>query len=204
MSGATANALWPTIIGAEPFLTFDIRVVPPSKKNSQKIVVFGGHAALVASETYRRATKLAVPQIVEQFEKQADPMTVAYTGLVRMQCIFHVLYKSTDKNSPDLPNLLHAPADWLQPEQRDDEGKVRSLGASVIENDRQIRSVDGSRVVYECDGCPDKKSGCNWRFETRLKKNGEPRVRRSGKLMRDKVQVCQRARIEIALFGIEE
>ena len=180
--------------------TFDIQVVPPSKKNSQKIVAFGGHAALVASDTYKQATERAVPQLVEQFERQTDPMMCAYIAPIRMQCIFHVLYKSTDKNSPDLPNLLHAPADWLQPEKRNEEGRVTSMGANVILNDRQIVSVDGSRVVYECDGCPDKKSGCNFRFEQRLKKDGSVRLRRSGKVMRDKIQVCGKGRIEISLY----
>ena len=180
---------------------FVVNVVPPSKKNSERIVMIGRRPSLRASKQYELATAAAVPQLVEQWHccygvfSRAGP----FSGLVHMKCIFHVLHRSDSKNAPDLHNLYHAPADWLEPPKWNKaETAITTPGAGVIANDRLIRSHDGSRIVFECDGCPDRRSGCNYRFVTRLKKDGSPWMRK-GKPVRDKYQVCPRGRIEIEL-----
>jgi len=194
---------------------FDIQVVPPSKKNSERIVMIGRRPSLRASAQYELATAAAVPQLVEQWQamphacpyqiigrRNGPPMDGAPLPMnspLHMKCTFHVLCRSDSKNAPDLMNLLHAPADWLEPPKWNKaETAITTPGAGVIANDRLIRSVDGSRIVFECDGCPDRRSGCNYRFETRLKTDGSPWMRK-GKAVRDKYQVCERGRIEIVL-----
>ena len=181
-------------------------VTPPSKKNSERIVMIGGRPSVRASTQYEAATKAAIPQITDQWQAaflagKISPERIDFP--VRMAVVFHVLYRPDSRNAPDLMNLLHAPADWLQPPKRNKRGEITTPGAGVIEDDRLIRSVDGSRTVYECDGCPDRKSGCNYQLVQRRKRNGVPRVRRNGKAMLDRVQVCERGGMEIELYTWE-
>ena len=182
---------------------FDIHVVPPSKKTSERIVSIGGRPSKRASAQYERATAAAMPQIIEQWAPGNLAEATPINWPIHMKCTFHVLYRSNSGNAPDLANLYHAPQDWLQPPKRDKAGKIATPGAGVIANDRLIRSHDGSRIVFECDGCADRKSGCNYKFVTRLKKDGTPWMRK-GKVVRDKIQVCQRGRIEIELHDFRE
>jgi len=174
--------------------------VPPSKKNSQKITMIDGNPSLRASKQYEDAGIT----VVDQLQRLWASNTPAIREPVRMCCVFHVLYRSTDRNRPDLMNLLHAPADWMQPAKVGKDGTARSVGAGIIEDDRQVVSVDGSRIVFECDGCPDKRKGCNYVYRVRLKKNGEPWRNRKGKPIRDKIQVCNRAKIEIEIAVLDK
>jgi Holliday junction resolvase RusA-like endonuclease len=169
-----------------PIAHFTLPVRAPSKKNSQRIVMVGGHASLQPSKLYMAASEVAM-KAIDYYRQLKGLETV--TGPLQMKCTFRVAHKSGSKSSPDLTNLLHAPADWLQE-------------AGIIENDRHIVSVDGSRVVYLCDGCKSRKSGCNYRFETRLKKNGEPWIRK-GKPVRDKVLVCTKPEVVVELYKLE-
>lgn len=181
---------------------FVVRVVPPSKKNSEQIVRLGKRYAVQPSAQYKAATKIAVPQLVEQWENLVGPNGDHVDFAIGVCCTLYVLCRSDSGNAPDLLNLLHAPADWMQaPKRSAKTGEVVTPGADIIADDRLIRSWDGSRIVFMCDGCPDRKSGCNYRFQTRLKKDGTPWMRK-GKPVRDKVQVCQRGWIEIELFEL--
>jgi hypothetical protein len=167
-----------------PIAEFVLPVRAPSKKNSQVIVMIDKHPSLQPSKLYKMATNEALA--VMRCRRSLVGMETV-TGLLQMKCTFYVAHRSDSRNAPDLMNLLHAPADWLQE-------------AGIIGDDRQIRSVDGSRVIFLCDDCPNRKSGCNYQFRTRLKKNGEPWVRK-GKVVRDKINVCARPQILIELYA---
>ena len=166
-----------------PIAQFKLPVRAPSKKNSQVIVMIDKHPSLQPSKLYKAATSEAL-EALGYYRALIGLETI--TGLLQMKCTFYVAHRSDSRSAPDLMNLLHAPADWLQE-------------AGIIENDRQIRSVDGSRVIFLCDDCLHRKSGCNYQFRTRLKKNGEPWVRK-GKVVRDKINICTRPRILIELY----
>ena len=190
-----------------------IWVIPPSKKRSIKVTTIGGHASIGPTYEFIKVTREAVRQLTEQareFVRHADNVALLpLAGRIHARMIFHILCTSDNKNAPDLPNLLHAPLDWMQPAVLHEDGRVKTPGAGIIADDRFVDSVDGSRRVFECDGCPDRRRGCNYRFEPVLytsgKRAGQPRLdRKNNKPMKKKIQVCQKAQIEIQLMVIEE
>lgn len=171
-----------------------IRCTPPSKKNSWGPVIVNGHASIAPTYEFTKVTAEAVRQIREAWGERD-----ALAGRFWVKMAFHILYRSDAGNAPDLPNLIDI-LDWFGPPKLNRKTKaVATPGANIIADDRLVDSVDGSRRVFECDGCSDRKRGCNYRFETRLKKNGEPWCDRRGKPKKMKLQICQRAKIEIQL-----
>lgn len=97
---------------------------PITKKNHQRIVVAGNRRFVVQSKRYLEYESDCLWQIRDQ----CDVMTKEKVSL-------QVLYYLPDKRSrPDLINLLQATCDILE------KGRV-------IENDRNIVSFDGSRII---------------------------------------------------------
>ena len=98
---------------------------PITKKNSQRIVLTkGGKRFLIQSKQYLQYEKDCLWNIKAQYKGET------ITGRVSLQ----VLYYMPDKRMPDLINLLQATADILEK-------------ARVIDNDKDIVSFDGSRII---------------------------------------------------------
>ena len=99
---------------------------PTTKKNSQRIVLTkGGKRFLIQSKQYLQYEKDCLWNIKAQYKGET------ITGKVSLQ----VLYYMPDKRVPDLLNLLQATADILEK-------------ARVIDNDKDIVSFDGSRIMW--------------------------------------------------------
>lgn len=96
---------------------------PVTKKNSQILRCRGGRPLIVQSKKYRQYEKMVLAQMVH------------YTG-PRYNCPVRVnaRYYLKDNRWPDLNNLMAGTADILEK-------------AGIIENDRQIVSWDGSRIM---------------------------------------------------------
>lgn len=180
-----------------------IQIVPSSKKRSIKVTTIKGHSSIGPTYEFIKATREAVRQLTAVWPVDTPPMS----GRLTAKMIFHLLCRSDSKNAPDLPNLLHAPLDWMQPAVLHEDGRVKTPGAGIIADDRLVDSVDGSRRVFECDDCPDRRRGCNYRFEPVLyrsgPKRGEPILDKRGTPKRLKIQVCGKAKIEISLEILE-
>jgi Holliday junction resolvase RusA-like endonuclease len=96
---------------------------PITKKNSQVIRCINGYPLVNQSKAYRAYEKMALkPMLAYPCETIMGPVTVK------------VLYWLKDRRRPDLTNLLQATADILEK-------------ASVIANDRNIVSWDGSHIM---------------------------------------------------------
>ena len=98
---------------------------PITKKNSQiPIITKTGKRFIIQSKQYRQYEKDCLRQL--DFLYHGQPLT----GRIHLEAYYHMptLFK------PDLLNLLAATSDILEK-------------AKVIENDKLIYSVDGSRVM---------------------------------------------------------
>jgi len=99
---------------------------PITKKNSQiPIKTKSGKYFIIQSKQYRNYEKDCLWQIKEQYFMQ--PTIIEKVNL-------KVLYYMPDRRVPDLLNLLAATSDILEK-------------AKVIENDREVVSLDGSRIM---------------------------------------------------------
>ena len=110
---------------------------PVTKKNSQRMVLAGnGRRFLIQSKRYLAYEKDCLWQIKGQLtvyslqQRLPKPVLFPIIGEIYLR----VLYYMPDKRRPDLLNLEQATADILEK-------------ARVIENDRNIVSFDGSRIV---------------------------------------------------------
>ena len=110
---------------------------PVTKKNSQRMVVAGnGRRFLIQSKQYLQYEKDCLWQIKGQLtalslqRRLPKPVLFPIIGEISLQ----ILYYMPDKRRPDLLNLEQATADILEK-------------ARVIENDKNIVSFDGSRIV---------------------------------------------------------
>jgi Holliday junction resolvase RusA-like endonuclease len=96
---------------------------PRSKKNSMQAMCVGGKPRLLQSKLYRDYEKDALKQLMVWGNLHIP-------GPVEVVCLYWV----PDKRRRDLTNLLAATHDILQK-------------SGIIEDDIQIISVDGSRIV---------------------------------------------------------
>ena len=99
---------------------------PITKKNSQiPIRTKTGKYFIIQSKQYREYEKNCLLQIQAQHF-----MTLNFTSKVSLKALYYM----PDKRLPDLLNLLQATADIVEK-------------AQVIENDKNIVSFDGSRIM---------------------------------------------------------
>lgn len=103
---------------------------PPTKKNSQQLIDLGRQCAVCR----RKAKTIPLPsKAFKAYEKVAEGQLYncpPIFGEVSVKC----LYWLPTARRPDLTNLLAASHDILE-------------HCGIIENDKQIRSVDGSRIM---------------------------------------------------------
>ena len=95
-----------------------------------------GRRMIIYSENYSRLLKLVVPQLVELAEER---LGLGDTDLIgSSECPVHVkaLMYAGKGTEPDLSGALETVGDVLQ-------------AAVIIENDRWIKSWDGSRVLTD-------------------------------------------------------
>jgi len=97
---------------------------PITKKNSQMIIMAGKRPCIIQSKAYRQYEKNAK----EQMAFLSSLPTIE--GPVQMTCLY---YLATARD-PDLLNLLAATSDLME-------------YVGVVLNDKQIKSVDGSRIM---------------------------------------------------------
>jgi Holliday junction resolvase RusA-like endonuclease len=97
---------------------------PITKKNSQQIIMAGKRPCIIQSKAYRQYERLAREQIA------LLALSKPVCGPIEVTC----LYWLATSRIPDLCNLLAASHDVLE-------------HCGVIENDSQIISVDGSRIM---------------------------------------------------------
>lgn len=93
-----------------------------TKKNSSQIIIAGKRPCLIPSKAFKAYEKLAKAQLTRY--------PVRYTGPVEVCC----QYWLETARMPDLCNLLAATHDILE-------------HCGIIDNDRNIISVDGSRIM---------------------------------------------------------
>lgn len=97
---------------------------PITKKNSQQIILAGKRPCIIPSTAYKKYEKAAKNQLALQ------SLCKAPQGPIAVKCLY---YMQTNR-SCDLTNLMAATHDVLQ-------------SAGVIEDDKWIVSVDGSRII---------------------------------------------------------
>ena len=111
-------------------LTIVLTGRPVTKKNSQQIVLAkNGKRFVIQSKQYLAYEKDCLWQIIAQCHLHPE-MSETITDKVNLQA----LYFMPDKRVPDLLNLLQATCDILEK-------------ARVIDNDKNIISFDGSRIM---------------------------------------------------------
>lgn len=106
-----------------------IEGAPVTKKNSQRIIMIGGHPKIMPSKTYKEYEEMALRQLM------AQPTPVAPISVpVTVTCV----YRMPTHRRVDLVNLLEATDDIL-------------TRARIIEDDHAgiVASHDGSRVAYD-------------------------------------------------------
>jgi Holliday junction resolvase RusA-like endonuclease len=101
---------------------------PVTKKNSMVLIRSGRRTVPIPSKIYRDWLKRAEPQVRKQTKGIHD---LPIRRPVRLKAL---AYRWTNR-SIDLSNVIEAVQDMLQ-----------SVG--VLENDSQVRSLDGSRVFF--------------------------------------------------------
>ena len=101
-----------------------IKGQPITKKNSQQIVLLGKRPCIIASKAYRKYAALAKAQLWAT----GSPQPIQ--GPLWVRCLYYL----ETARLPDLTNLLAATHDLLE-------------ACRIIENDSQIKSVDGSRII---------------------------------------------------------
>lgn len=104
---------------------YTIQGIPRTKKNSQRIIVIGGKRAVLQSRQYLSWEAPAV------FQLQAQRHGFTWNIPVNMRAIVY-----RDRAVGDLLNYLAAISDVLEK-------------AGVVKNDRQIVSLDGSRMLVD-------------------------------------------------------
>lgn len=110
-------------------LKLKIEGTPVTKKNSQRIIMIGGHPRIMPSKNYKMYEEMALRQLM------AQPTPVAPISVpVTVTCV----YRMPTHRRVDLVNLLEATDDIL-------------TKARIIEDDcvQIVASHDGSRVTYD-------------------------------------------------------
>lgn len=93
-----------------------------TKKNSQQIIMAGKRPCIIPSKAFKAYEKLAKAQL--------SRYPIRFIGPIEVTCLYYL----ETARIPDLTNLLAATHDILE-------------HCGIIENDSQIKSVDGSRIV---------------------------------------------------------
>jgi Holliday junction resolvase RusA-like endonuclease len=104
----------------------------PTKKNQHKIIKTGKTYRIAPTKKYREWEKNAVGQLFVQKIEQYDN----HKPITRNIAVKFLIYRKF-KTHADLTNLIQSCEDALE-------------RAKVIDNDRLIRSLDGSRVYFDC------------------------------------------------------
>lgn len=110
-------------------LHLTIEGAPVTKKNSQRIILIGGHPKIMPSKNYKMYEEMALRQLM------AQPTPVAPISVpVMVTCV----YRMPTHRRVDLVNLLEATDDIL-------------TKARIIDDDNVmiVASHDGSRVTYD-------------------------------------------------------
>jgi Holliday junction resolvase RusA-like endonuclease len=156
-----------------PCISYKISGQPVVLKNSKRIIAVGGHPRLIPSKKVLRREKTAL------LELSTQRAGITWSGPLHVRMLFYGAWKDGNSNVPDLSNLCEAPQDWLQ--------KVK-----IIEDDRQIESLDGTRRICMCDTCP--------------KRTRYVRGDKAGQYKPDcgKVKLCPFERVEITISKYDE
>ena len=103
---------------------------PITKKNSQQIVLTKtGRRYVIQSKQYLKYEKECLWEIIAQRHLHPE-ISDTITSKINLQALYYM----PDKRTPDLLNLLQATADILEK-------------ARVIDNDKDIVSFDGSKIM---------------------------------------------------------
>jgi len=108
---------------------------PISKKSSQRIIMKGNRRIIIYSKAYSALLKSIVPRLRKLWEDQGAPGE--YGTRANPVEVEATLYAGRGVE-PDLSGALETVGDVLQ-------------AAGIIENDRWIKSWDGTRVVCKHD-----------------------------------------------------
>ncbi len=139
---------------------FSIPGAPRTKKTSPQIVQAMGRAVLVPSEAHKRWFRVAMmsaPIIRTKLIDQGVPLPLR--NQVSISALF---FRQT--NTGDAVGYYQALGDYIQAP-RHKNGKTTRRGAGLINDDRQIRDWDGSRLLKDAD---------NPRIEVTMTIIGEP------------------------------
>lgn len=101
---------------------------PITKKNSQIPIVAGNRPYIIQSKAYRAYEKMVKHQLSLMPFESAIPKPIS--GDIHVKCLYYLATAS----KPDLCNLMAATHDILE-------------HCGIILNDKQIKSVDGSRIM---------------------------------------------------------
>ena len=141
-------------------VTFTIVGPPRTKKTSPQIVQAMGRAVLVPSEAHKkwfRVAMMSAPIIRTRLIDQGIPLPLR--NEVSIAALFY-----RERNTGDAVGYYQALGDYIQaPRHRN--GKTTRHGAGIIEDDRQIRDWDASRLL---------KDAANPRIEVTMTIIGEP------------------------------
>jgi Holliday junction resolvase RusA-like endonuclease len=119
------NGYWESRANFE--ICFVIEGKPAVLKNSKQIVLRGERPILVPSRTSVAWRKVALKQLAAQ-----NPIAHAITTDLWVTVVTY----AHDKRRRDLDNSLSGPLDAL-------------VAAEIIKDDAQVKSLDGSRLLYD-------------------------------------------------------
>ncbi len=144
-------------------VTIIVPGTPRTKKNSPQIVRAMGRAVLVPSKAYKGWFRDAMTYAGSiRAQLAAAGLELPITAEVSVAAVFY-----RDALRGDATGYYDGLADWLQaPRVRN--GRQTRNGAGIIDDDRQIRDWDGSRLLKDAD---------NPRIEARITILEEPQGR---------------------------
>lgn len=108
-------------------MQFTINLNPVTKKNSSRIIKFGGYNKVLPSKQYEEYEKLCLPYV-----RHYQNLHIDYPVNVKL------LYYMKTKRKVDLPNLINGTLDMLV-----------HYGVLADDNRNIVYSTDGSRVLYD-------------------------------------------------------
>lgn len=139
---------------------FTIVGPPRTKKTSAQIVQAMGRAVLVPSEAHKkwfREAMMSAPIIRTKLIDQGIPLPLR--NQVSIAALFY-----RERNTGDAVGYYQALGDFIQAPKHK-HGKTTRRGAGIIDDDRQIRDWDGSRLM---------KDASNPRIEVTMTIIGDP------------------------------
>ena len=127
-------------------ISFTVPGAPRTKKTHSQIVQAMGRAILVPSEAHKkwfREAMTAAPIIRTQLMDQGIPLPLH--DQVSVAALFY-----RERNTGDAVGYYQALGDYIQAP-RHKGGRTTRRGAGIIDDDRQIRDWDGSRLWKDAD-----------------------------------------------------